>query len=137
MFVRKGIGILTVLGMAISTSLCGEVAFFDNFFGPQAAAAQSAEQKTRLRSSKPKGTFRTYRGATRLERVEVRIKNVGDFDARDVSVQVISPTGSSYKASGPRTLAAHSDATYIAYPGDYVTSTKKIKTEFSCSNCYK
>lgn len=99
--------------------------------------SSKAIRETRLRASKPNGTFSTSRGATKLKRVDVKVRNAGEAVANDVVVRITSPAGKSYTASGPTSLAARAEATYTTNPGDYVTSTKRIKVEVSCSNCYR
>ena len=103
----------------------------------QLAEAEEATQQTRLRASSPVGRFETRRGATKIKQVDVKVKNVGDFAAKNVRVEITTPGGSTHRASGPTTLESRSEATYNAYPYEYVTSDKRLKAKVSCANCYR
>lgn len=103
---------------------------------PSMVAQQNAEKKTRVRLSSPRGTFNTgyY---TRLDRVEITAKNVGEVGASDVVVTVTTPGGNHYALSGPNSLAAHAEAIYVLSLSEVVASTKEIEAEVTCSNCYR
>lgn len=96
-----------------------------------------SEEKTRLRSSAPKATFRTWRGATKITKIQLDVKNVGEVEATGITVQVKLPDGSMESLSGPSSLAPKASYTYDSHPYDYVTSSKKLKAVVECSNCYR
>ena len=96
-----------------------------------------SQEKTRLRSSSPKATFRTQRGATKITKIQLDVKNVGEVEATGITVQVKLPDGSMESLFGPSNLAPKSSYTYVSHPYDYVTSGKKLKAVVECSNCYR
>ena len=92
--------------------------------------------KTRLRASTPNGTFSTSRGATRLTRVEIEVRNVGDVMAKEIKVSVDVPGSGTYPAYGASELAPHSSSIYIARPSVYIVKKGRLKATADCGNCY-
>ena len=93
-------------------------------------------KKTRLRAEPPKATFETRR-YTIVTKVEARVRNAGNTQARDVKVWAILPNGNRSPMSGPSTLEGYQKEYYTSHPNEIVTTSKKIQIEVSCSNCYR
>ncbi len=99
------------------------------------SAASAQEKMTTLRViAQPKGTFRTSNGTVKLTHAETEVKNVGEFEAKNVAVAVITPNGR-LSLRGPSTLAPNKEAVYSADAYDYVTSGEKLKPDVQCDNC--
>lgn len=100
------------------------------------ASPSVADDLTRLRASSPTGTFVTRRGNTELESAQVKVRNAGAVEARDITVMVVVASGRTARLYGPRTLEPYKSATYSS-DAAYVPITKagKLKAEVSCSNC--
>lgn len=95
-----------------------------------------AEDLTRLRAGRPTGTFRTRSGSTELRSAQVKVRNVGTIEAKDIVVTVVVPSGRTGRIYGPNTLGPNKSAIYSS-DSVFIPITKggKLKTKVSCSNC--
>ena len=95
-----------------------------------------APQFTRLRAVKPpEGVWQRQKVVT-LVSVSMEVRNVGSYEAKEVSVQVRLPGGKLLPLEGPTTLKPNQSIVYSSSPGESITSDGKLKAQLSCQNCY-
>ena len=100
--------------------------------------AEGQKQTTLREMTPPKGTFvRDNFGVMVVNRVEVEIKNVGEYAAEDIHVGAVLPDGQKVDMGGPKTLDRNKSAKYVYSGEEMVKSKKEITVKASCANCRK
>lgn len=94
------------------------------------------EGKTALRAEAPEATFEIS-ARTKLRFVRVGVKNIGQYDAKNVYVLVVLPSGEKRKLSGPKIILSHETASYERALSLYVAKSKDLAVELRCNNCYR
>lgn len=98
---------------------------------PRAKAAQT----TRLRDvGEPEAFWNMSRGLV-LQRVKVKVRNAGDYEAKGVQVAVAVPGGGEVALRGPSELAPNATAEYKADPSQRATALGPLKVTLACTNC--
>jgi hypothetical protein len=98
--------------------------------------AQAGEQLTTLRVvGAPEGRFVKQASLTVVTEVKAVVRNVGDFEAKDIHVRATLPDGQIIDLLGPDKLEPNKKAIYENSGAEEVKSKRSIRVEASCSNC--
>ncbi len=90
---------------------------------------------TKLICEDPIGTFEVS-AKTRLKFVSVRVRNIGQFEARKVRVFVVLPNNEIRKLSGPSSIREGNAARFERSISQLIGSARKLKSYVECDNCY-